>query len=185
MNDSDKNEITLIQNNQIDLNQTDNQLITQIKNAKTKEELEPLYQQFNINNTKKNAIRISQLNDLLDKVNQQAIERFTKRPDEISNKEVLDYMNAVQNQIERSQKIVDGVKDINAVQVNNTINLNMGSDKDLDLNKESRNKIASIIKDILNNDKKSEVIDVSLEPEKNIDSDWIIDTDDDNFSGDE
>lgn len=168
-------------------NLEDAQLMQQIENAKTKEELEPLYQQFNINNTKKSAIRLSQLNNLLDKVNQQAIERFTKRPDEISNKEVIDYMNAVQNQIERSQKIVDGVKDINVVQINstqnNTINVNMGGDNSLQLDDESRNRITNIIADILKSDNKSEVIDVT--PEKSDDDKCIINTDDDDFNGDE
>lgn len=170
-----------------DSNSEDTQLMLQIANAKTKEELEPLYQQFNINNTKKSAIRLSQLNDLLDKVNQQAIERFTKRPDEISNKEVIDYMNAVQNQIERSQKIVDGVKDISAVQVNNTqnntINVNMGGDNNLQLDDESRNKITNIIADILKSNDKHEVIEVT--PQETSANECIINTDADDFSGDE
>ena len=111
---------TLITNELI--RKTANDLTDAIARAQTKEELEELYQKFNLNNTKKNALRITQLNDLLDQVNKQASDRFTRRPDEISNKEILDYMTAIQNQIERSQRTVDGIRDLTAVQFNSTQN---------------------------------------------------------------
>lgn len=177
--------------NHIAVQDTQEELITAIQNAKTKQELEPLYQQFNINNTKKEAARVYQLNDLLDKVNQQAIERFTRRPNEISNKEVIDYMNAIQNQIERSQKVVDGVKDLTAVQVNNTqnntITVNMGDDK-IGLSKDSRNKIADVISEILKentiNKSNENIIDIT-EPDKQPTEDIKLDVlDDDSFEGD-
>ena len=129
-----------------------NDLVNQIVKADDKETLEDLYKKFNINNTKKNAIRINSLNELLDKVNEQASERFTKRPGEITNKEILDYMNAIQNQIERSQKVVEGIKDIGVVQVNNTqnntVNINVGNQDLNNLKRESRDKILDIMNDI-------------------------------------
>lgn len=142
-------EVKTPQDEVLNVDDSNKSLIKAIEKATTKEELEPLYQQFNINNTKKNVARIEQLNNLLDKVNKQAIERFEKRPDEISNKEIIDYMNAVQNQIERSQQIVDGVKDINATQINTTINVNMHNDPTANLPKDSRTRVTSIIADIL------------------------------------
>lgn len=141
---------------------TSDELIDRISKTNDKEELQSLYQQFNINNTKKNAIRVAELNQLLDKVNKEATERLTKRPEQISNKEMLDYMNAIGNQIERSQKIVDGIKDITAVQINNThntVNINMGDDTTTRLTKESRDKIANVISFILEENKKKTVID--------------------------
>ena len=141
---------------------TSDELIDRISKTNDKEELQSLYQQFNINNTKKNAIRVAELNQLLDKVNKEATERLTKRPEQISNKEMLDYMNAIGNQIERSQKIVDGIKDITAVQINNThntVNINMGDDTTTRLTKESRDKIANVISFILEENKKKTIID--------------------------
>ena len=141
---------------------TSDELIDRISKTNDKEELQSLYQQFNINNTKKNAIRVAELNQLLDKINKEATERLTKRPEQISNKEMLDYMNAIGNQIERSQKIVDGIKDITAVQINNThntVNINMGDDTTTRLTKESRDKIANVISFILEENKKKTVID--------------------------
>ena len=141
---------------------TSDELIDRISKTNDKEELQSLYQQFNINNTKKNAIRVAELNQLLDKVNKEATERLTKRPEQISNKEMLYYMNAIGNQIERSQKIVDGIKDITAVQINNThntVNINMGDDTTTRLTKESRDKIANVISFILEENKKKTIID--------------------------
>ena len=144
------------------IDSTSDELIDRISKTNDKEELQSLYQQFNINNTKKNAIRVAELNQLLDKVNKEATERLTKRPEQISNKEMLDYMTAIGNQIERSQKIVDGIKDITAVQINNThntVNINMGDDTTTRLTKESRDKIANVISLILEENKKKTIID--------------------------
>lgn len=147
------NQVTVVNSDQL-INDKARELTNAIATAQTKDELEDLYQKFFINNTKKNAMRITQLNDLLDQVNKQAVERFTKRPGEISNKEILDYMTAVQNQIERSQKTVEGIKDINAIQVNNTqnntVNIHVGGeDTTTSLSKDARDRIAGVIASIL------------------------------------
>lgn len=163
------------------------ELITKIAAAKNKDELQSLYQQFNINNTKKNAVRISQLNSLLDKVNKEAAERLTKRPEQISNKEMLDYMTAIGNQIERSQRLVDGIKDITAVQVNNntqnTVNINVGQSDTLQLNKESRDKITDIIAMILKENQESAKPIIEVEPAEVNDSPQEVDADE--FEGDD
>ena len=173
------NSITIVDNDTTDL-------INKIAQSKNKDELENLYQQFNINNTKKNAIRIAQLNNLLDKVNNEAEERLTKRAEQISNKEILDYMNAIGNQIERSQKLVDGIKEITAVQVNNTqnnVNINVG--ESVKLNKESRNKITDIISMILKeNTDESKTVEVIEDPKAIKETEIDETIDDDEFEGD-
>lgn len=147
-------------------------LKNKISETENKNELETLYQQFNINNTKKNAIRIVQLNNLLDKVNAEAEERFTKRPEQISNKELLDYMNAISNQIDRSQKIVNDIKEINSLQVNsnnqNTVTIHVNGDTSTTaLNKESRKKIADIVSSIINDKKiNQDIIDADISDDK-------------------
>ncbi len=144
MDTENKNEVTTVD----PLKEESKEIINQIIQAESKEDLEALYDKFNINNTKKNVTRIDFLNDLLDSVNQQAHERFTKRADEVSNKEILDYMNAIQNQIERSQKIVSGIKEVNAVQVNhnNTVNINVDSQN---LDRETRDTVTAFITEFL------------------------------------
>jgi len=145
--------VTVIDSQKSKVDSTAEQLVQRIIDTDSKEELESLYSQFDINNTKKNAIRINELNNLLDTVNSEAIRRFKTSPDTMSNKEVLDYMTAVQNQIDRSKQVVDGIKEINAVQVNNTqnntVNINVKSQDLSNMPREKRDRITSFIAEVL------------------------------------
>ena len=145
--------VTVIDSQKSKVDSTAEQLVQRIIDTDSKEELESLYSQFDINNTKKNAIRINELNNLLDTVNSEAIRRFKTSPDTMSNKEVLDYMTAVQNQIDRSKQVVDGIKEINAVQVNNTqnntVNINVKSQDLSSMPREKRDRITSFIAEVL------------------------------------
>lgn len=51
---------------------------------------------------KKNALRVLKLNDLLDQVSDKMMERFEKRPEEFSHRDLIDYMNTVSTTIERA-----------------------------------------------------------------------------------
>lgn len=154
------------------LNDKARELSVRIAAAESPAEAQQLIDSFNFNNTKKNIYRINKLNDLLDTINQEAVNRFEKRPAEISNKEVLDYMNAVQNQIDRSQKTVASLNNISAVQVNNTqnntVNIKVGDTEVDNLTKASRDKITSLVAEILKQTAlKTEndiVLDVCSEP---------------------
>ena len=189
--ENDKNEVATIDSNEL-IRKTAEELTLSIAKAESKEELEALYQKFNINNTKKNALRITQLNNLLDQVNEQAVERFNRRPETISNKEILDYMNAIQNQIERSQRTVDGIKDITAIQVNNTQNNTVNIHvKDTDipyLSKDSRDRITDLVASILqesNKVKNEDIIDITETIEDIEDPTENVSVEDDEFTGDE
>ena len=186
-----KNEVATIDSNEL-IRKTAEELTLSIAKAESKEELEALYQKFNINNTKKNALRITQLNNLLDQVNEQAVERFNRRPETISNKEILDYMNAIQNQIERSQRTVDGIKDMTAIQVNNTQNNTVNIHvKDTDipyLSKDSRDRITDLVASILqesNTVKNEDIIDITKTIEDIENPTENVNTEDDDFTGDE
>lgn len=189
--ETNKNEVDTIDSNEL-IRKTADDLTLAIAKAESKEELEALYQKFNINNTKKNALRINQLNNLLDQVNQQAVERFNRRPETVSNKEILDYMNAIQNQIERSQRTVDGIKDITAIQVNNTQNNTVNIHvKDTDipyLSKDSRDRITDLVASILqesNKVKNEDIIDITETIEAIENPTENVSVEDDEFTGDE
>ena len=189
--ENDKNAVATIDSNEL-IRKTAEELTLSIAKAESKEELEALYQKFNINNTKKNALRITQLNNLLDQVNEQAAERFNRRPETISNKEILDYMNAIQNQIERSQRTVDGIKDMTAIQVNNTQNNTVNIHvKDTDipyLSKDSRDRITDLVASILqesNTVKNEDIIDITKTIEDIENPTENVNTEDDDFTGDE
>lgn len=144
---------------------SNNELLDKILKVDSKEELEELYYRLEINNTKKNAFRVNELNKLLDLVNKQAAERFTKRPGEISNKEVLDYMNAIQNQIDRSEKTVANINQLNTTQINNqinNINISLDNNNEATLNKNSRDRILKVIDLILKENKSQEPVDIDI-----------------------
>ena len=73
-------------------------------------------------------VRVDKLSTLLDTITDQALTRFTERPDEISNKELFDGLKIVQDLIERGQKQVSGVGDTPLIQFNQQTNeVNIGS----------------------------------------------------------
>lgn len=134
------------------IQQRANELCEAVQNEDDEKKLENLYHEFNVNNTRKNVVRLNELNKLLDEVNDQAYKRFKNNPAEMSNKDVLDYMNAVQSQIERSEKTVNGLKEINATQINNSttnVQINVGGESTAMPNQASRDRIADAINEIL------------------------------------
>ena len=104
---------------------------------------------FNLNQAKRNAIRVMKLNSLLDKVSDQMIERFNKKPGEFSNKELLDYMTVVQSTIDRANKSIELVDQTPAIvinQQNNQVNI----DNRPVLDRESRMRVVEAVKGIMN-----------------------------------
>lgn len=104
---------------------------------------------FNLNQAKRNAIRVMKLNSLLDKVSDQMIERFDKKPGEFSNKELLDYMSVVQSTIDRANKSIELVDQTPAIiinQQNNQVNI----DNSPVLDRESRMRVVEAVKGIMN-----------------------------------
>ena len=142
------------------------QLVERIIEAPTKAELQHQFDLFNMNQSKKNALRIIKLNNLLSKVEDQAIERFERRPDQVSNKELLEYMNVVSNQIDRAQKSVDTLSLRPAIQVTNQrneVNINVGPELDRDSKERVMDAISALLKQVQKNTEQAaeyEVIDV-------------------------
>lgn len=116
-------------------------LIEKIIDSQTKEELQNHLDLFNLAQSKNNVLRVIKLNDLLQKVEDQAIERFNKRPDQISNRELLEYLQVVSTQIEKSQKTVnETINEKPLIQITNNKNeLNIQTGPTL--NAESREKV--------------------------------------------
>ena len=107
---------------------------------------------FNSNQNKKTMVRINKLSDLLDTITDQALTRFTARPDEISNKELFDGLKVVQDLIERGQKQVSGANENNMplIQVNQQTNeVNIGNSPN-NLSRDSRERVKSAVMNLLN-----------------------------------
>jgi hypothetical protein len=95
-------------------------------------------------------IRIDKLSGLQDDLVDQFVRRIAERPDEISNKELMDGIKIVQDIIERGQKQVEGVNETPFIQFNQQNNsVNIG-DSGVQLNKESRDRVKNAVLSLLN-----------------------------------
>ena len=102
---------------------------------------------FNLNQAKKNVLRVMKLNGLLDTVSDKIIERFEKYPDNFSSADLLNYLQVTQNAIEKANKNLSLVEDTPVIQVNhnNQVNLNIIDSYDRD----SKERVMEFIKSVL------------------------------------
>lgn len=151
MDEEKINETDLV--NLIPLDKETGQLAQQIIDEKDVKKTQDLVKIFNLNQAKKNVLRVLKLNSLLDKVSDQMIERFEKKPGEFSNSDLLNYLQVTQNAIDRANKslnLVDETPSISLTQVN--VNIEETLDRD------SRAKITEAINKILQKSKEMEII---------------------------
>jgi hypothetical protein len=132
-----------------DLNRESLTLINQIIAESDIEKTKDLTHLFNINQNKKTMIRIDKLSGLQDHLVDQFARRIAERPDEISNKELMDGIRIVQDIIERGQKQVEGVNQTPLIQFNqqnNSVNIGENGQQ---LNKESRDRVKNAVLSLL------------------------------------
>lgn len=131
------------------LNEESKALIEQIIVETDEQKARDLTQLFNANQNKKTMVRVNKLSDLLDTITEQALVRFTSRPDEISNKELFDGLKIVQDLIERGQKQVSGAGETPLIQVNQQTNeVNIGGTAS-NLSRDSRERVKSAVLGLL------------------------------------
>lgn len=124
-------------------------LINQIMSETDEQRVRDLTHLFNANQNKKTMARVNKLSDLLDTITDQALTRFTARPDEISNKELFDGLKVVQDLIERGQKQVSGVGETPLIQINQQNNeVNVGGTTS-NLNRDSRERVKAAVLGLL------------------------------------
>lgn len=119
---------------------------------------------FNLNAQKRNVMRVIKMNNLLDKVTDQVIERFDKRPDNFSNDDLIKYMQVTESAIDKASKNLNLVEETPPIQLmqNNQVNINIGSDLDRDGRERVLNTVANLIAQMQNNnDNVIEVDDIT------------------------
>ena len=147
-----------------------------VVNTNDSKEFKDYIQLFNLNQSKKNALKVMKLNGLLDKIEDQAIERFDKNPDEMSNEDLIKFMQVIQSSIDRSQKVIDKVEEKPLITINSqTNNITIEGDNPLNnINRESRERILEVMANILSQvqmddsaiDNEEKVIDtIDIEPQ--------------------
>lgn len=127
-------------------------LIGELTSEKDKQKMQALEQQFNDIQHKKQLARISKLSDVQDMLTNQFYQRVSQRPDEISNKEMLDGMKVVQDLIEKNQKRSEVAEEIpQLIQINQT-EVNVGNN----LNRDSRERVKNAVLGILDSINKTQ-----------------------------
>ena len=86
---------------------------------------------------------------LLDHIMSQMEQRVTLRGDQFSNRDLLDYMNAMSSAMEKAQKQISDVNAVPAIQINQQNNINISENSIDSLSKESRKNIMEAIGGIL------------------------------------
>lgn len=174
-------ETDLIPNKPFDLTVESQALIKQIISETDEQKTHDLTQLFNINQNKKTMVRINKLSELLDTITDQALNRFTARPDEISNKELFDGLKIVQDLIERGQKQVSGVGETPLIQVNQQTNeVNIGNSPG-GLNRDSRERVKSAVLSLLESiTDKSTVVETNI---TNVELDENLELEGENING--
>ena len=136
----------------VPLQKETDEALKDIVSANSVEELKDFTARFNLNMAKKNAVRMAKLQNLLDAVNDQAISRFENQPGEFSNKEVLDYMKVVQEQINSSQQALDTVGDAPMIQINNQKNeVNINVEHPALSSRESKERVLGAVQALIQN----------------------------------
>lgn len=134
---------------QIVLDEKNSALINQIVDQDDAQQITDLVNLFNLNHMKKQMIRSATYNQLLDHIMGQMEERVTKRADQFSNKDLLDYMNAMGAAMEKAQKQLGDINATPPIQINqqnNIVNINNEAD---DLDRESRKRVMDAVSSIL------------------------------------
>ena len=120
-------------------------LIGELTSEKDKQKMQMIEQQFNEIQRKKQLARVSKLSDVQDMLTDQFYKRISQRPDEISNKEMLDGMKVIQDLMEKSQKHADVVEEVpQLIQINQT-EVNVGNN----LNRDSRERVKNAVLGLL------------------------------------
>lgn len=155
----------------IPLDNSTNELAQRIINENDLKKVQDLTHLFNLNQAKKNVLRVLKLNSLLDKVSDQMIERFDECPDQFSNSDLLNYLTVTQNAIDRANKALNLVDETPSITLNQ-VNVNVGTEG---LDRDSRAKITEAINKILQKSKELEIVNENNTVELPEDSIYIID----------
>ena len=144
------------------LDNKNNEIAQKILDAETVEETKDLTALFNLNSQKRNVLRVLKMNNLLDRVTDQIIERFEKNPNLFTNEDLLKYMQVTENAIDRANKNLNMIEETPPIQLlqQNQVNININQG----LNRESRQRVIETVQAILNssqNNSTEDVIDVT------------------------
>lgn len=128
------------------LNMNPQDLRDRLLQTQDSSEFNDLISIFNLNLKKKEIIRADVLSDLQDKLADQMGRRVENNADTFSNRDLLDYLNTIQSILNKQQKVFDGNQTSPSIAVQNNLII---SDATQELDKNSRDRVADLIRNIL------------------------------------
>ena len=130
-------------------------LVDQLTTSTDVDEIKKITQLFNINQTKKELIRVNKLNQILDVINDKILERVTN--EDLGDEALIKYGTSINQALTRSLNTANTVQDkplINLYQENNTVNIN---NQEV-LSRESREKVLDVVKYLLENQDQATIL---------------------------
>lgn len=126
-------------------------IVNEIVNIEDPKELDSYLEKFNQNMSKKNLLRILKMNELSDKVVDEAIDRIENHPDELTHQELINYIKVSQEAINTKKNEVSTLTPITLNQQNNNINVNVDSrDEDnIRVDRRSKERIIDAVSKLL------------------------------------
>lgn len=153
------------------LNAESQRLVGELTFERDRQKMQAIEQQFNDIQRKKQLARVSKLSDVQDMLTDQFYQRIAQRPDEISNKEMLDGMKVVQDLMEKNLKQAETIEEIpQLIQINQT-EVNVGSN----LNRDSRERVKNAVLGILDSINKVQITPAESDV---ITTDFIVEEED-------
>ena len=126
------------------LDEDSKSIVEKIVNEQSLQGVQDLTQLFNVSQAKKQVLRTMTYNQLLDSITDQMQQRLTKRADQFSNKDLLDYAKVVTDGIDKAHKQINNIDTTPMIQINQQNNMVVQSDDDVD--RESRERIIAAAK---------------------------------------
>ena len=154
MDDETKNETGIEVRDEKDvklsLQKQDQALIDDIVEETDVDKLKDLTHLFNAFQAKRQVLRVNALNEVQDALIEQMVRRLKETPHNFDNKDIANWMKVVQLAMDSSQKNIEGIDTIPAITYQQNNQLNIHVDAASQLSKDSRDKITSIIQQIMN-----------------------------------
>ena len=122
--------------------------------------LKKLIQLFNIQETKKDTLRVLKYNDLLDKISEEMSRRFDKNKNMFTNDDLLKYLQVIQGVSSKTSKLVSSIEETPNIVINQ---VNIQNEEQPPLTRESREKIDDFLKVVFEKLKSKEPEDVENE----------------------
>lgn len=124
------------------IDKTSDDLSNKLINESDTDKIRNIIDLFNLNQAKKEILRVDSYNKLVDKLVDQMSLRLDKKADEFSNKDLIDYLKVISDNTDKSKKAFSTINDMPAIQINQ---VNIGDNSEKELSRESREKVMAAI----------------------------------------